>query len=92
MNEENVTNPVERLVMCDDEKLAEILSNGGSIIMHKNDIERLKEARSAGQSCSIFNGVKVYPDQLGLVSEGAPLAVLIDQDGVNFDFRDSFNT
>lgn len=82
----------ERVVMCPDKRLTEILNKGGSIIMHKNDIERLKEAKKAGCSLSVFHGVKAYPDQLGLVSEGEPLAVIIDEDGVTFDFRSSLNT
>ena len=77
-------------LMEEDEKLKEILDNGGSIIMHKNDLERLKEAARHSNKPNLYDGVKVYADQLGVVQEGKPLAVIIDHEGHEFDFRNSF--
>lgn len=76
----------------DYEKVAEILKKGGSIIMHKNDLERLKEATQAGNEPSIFKGVKVYADKLGAIEEGKPVAAIIDGPESFFSFRDTFSS
>ena len=76
----------------EDEKVAAILKKGGSIIMHKNDLERLREATRAGNEPSIFKGVKVYADKLGGVMEGQPIAAIIGGPDCAFNFRNTFST
>lgn len=73
-----------------DEKLAAILRKGGSIVMHRNDVERLREARTSGQEPDAFKGVKIYTDRLGVVEEGRPIAYLRDNDRHSFDFGYTF--
>ena len=76
----------------DYEKVTEILKKGGSIIMHKNDLERLKEATQAGNEPDIFKGIKVYADKLGGVEEGKPIAAIIGGPASLFNFRDTFSS
>jgi len=73
-----------------EEIVKKILSEGGSIYMHKNDIERLKESRIAGNSPDIFSGVKIYADKLGAIKEGEPLAAKASEGSRSFNFRDQF--
>ncbi len=73
------------------DKVAYILSKGGSLILHKDDIDRLKEARLAGNAPNIFTGVKVYADRLGTVQEGEIIAAVFDEAPYPFNFRDTFN-
>lgn len=64
----------------EDEFLAKIIAEGGSIIMHKNDISRLKEATNVGRRPSLFNSVKIYEDKLGFVEEGKPIAAKLQHE------------
>ena len=64
----------------DNAKIAKILAEGGHILMHKNDLERLKEAANAGNKPDLFAGVKVLADQTGLIPEGRPVAAKIAGD------------
>lgn len=77
--------------MIDQDKIAEILKNGGHLVMHKNDLERLKEAGDAGNKPEMFKGVKVLPDQTGIVKEGEVFAVRHGYHREAFEFRESFN-
>ena len=76
----------------EEAKVRKILKKGGSIIMHKNDLERLKEATQAGNEPSIFKGVKVYADRLGAIEEGSPVATIIGGPESFFSFRDTFSS
>lgn len=69
---------------------AEIIRKGGSVFMHPNDLERLKEAAQEGNAPDIFNGIKVCADQTGLVEEGKPVAAVPQGDNLDFSFRDAF--
>ena len=57
----------------EEEKLAKILANGGEIIMHKNDYEKLMSIRACGL-CSSFDSVTIHKDKYGFVTEGSPIA------------------
>ena len=73
------------------EKVRNILKKGGSLIMHMNDLERLREAHQAGKAPNIFTGVKVYADTLGTLKEGEIIAAVFDELPHTFKFRDTFN-
>lgn len=74
------------------DKVAYILSKGGSLVMHKDDLARLREAHTAGNAPSIFTGVKVYADTLGTLKEGEIIAAVFDEPPFTFNFRSTFDT
>lgn len=76
--------------MIDQDKVSEILKNGGHLVMHKNDVERLKEAGEAGNKPPMFGGVKIIKDQTGIVEEGQVFAVRPGIRRVEFGFRETF--
>jgi len=75
--------------MIKDDKVLSILKKGGSIVMHKNDLERLAESGKAGNKPDLFNRIKIFADRLGAVKEGEPIAILLD-DSKSFLFRETF--
>lgn len=72
--------------LTQEEKLIQILESGGSVILHKNDLERLKEAHLSKQSLPLFSTVKIYPDHLGILKEGQALALLPGFEGARLPF------
>jgi len=74
----------------DERKFAEIIAKGGSVVMHKNDLERLKEATQLGRRPRIFNDVKIIEDRLGGVKEGTIVAVDVGKCMAEINFRTVF--
>jgi len=73
------------------DKIARILSNGGSFVMHKNDAGRLREAAKAGNKPDIFNDVKIYVDKTGVIEEGRPVVAVLGGYKEELSFRDTFD-
>lgn len=68
------------------ERAIEILRQGGSVYMHKNDVEGLKDKYvSDGGIASVFGRVKICTDHSGMVQEGNPVVALIGGDMVSMN-------
>jgi hypothetical protein len=79
--------------MYDPDKLTEILNKGGCLILHKNDLQRLRQAIVAGDRpdlFSLFHNVKFTEDKLGVVEEGRAIAVCAPDDRIDSLFRQTF--
>jgi len=76
----------------DIDKITEILKRGGNLFMHKNDVERLREAAESGNKPALFDVVKIISDKTGTLEEGQAFAVDTNMHRTEFDFREVFKS
>ena len=85
----------EEVIMNNDiaEKVAKLIGNGGSIVMHANDFDKLKKYCQDGSfNPTMYNGIKIWVNTTGATQEGAPIAVKTNKCLINFDLRQEFKS
>ena len=73
------------------EKVAKLIGNGGSIVMHSTDVDKLnKYCQDDSFNPAMYNGIKILVDTTGSTPEGYAIAVKTNKCLINFDLRQKF--